>query len=78
MKSNSILFVGCGDLGARSGALLLESGWQVAGLRREPARLPAGFVGFAGDYTGPGSLDFIAALRAGLRGGRPPTPATAR
>jgi nucleoside-diphosphate-sugar epimerase len=63
MKSNSILFVGCGDLGARSGALLLERGWQVAGLRREPARLPPGFVGFAGDYTAPRSLDFIATLQ---------------
>jgi len=63
MKRNSILFVGCGDLGARSGTRLLSNDWEVAGLRREPARLPAGFTGFAGDYTRPGSLDFIAALR---------------
>ena len=63
MKTKSILFVGCGDLGARSGTLLLESGWRVAGLRREPARLPAGFTGFAGDYTQPDGLDFIAALQ---------------
>ena len=33
MKSNSILFVGCGDLGVRTGTLLLADGWQVAGLR---------------------------------------------
>ncbi|MCB1674942.1 MAG: epimerase [Pseudomonadales bacterium] len=63
MKSNSILFVGCGDLGCRSGAILLERGWQVSGLRRDPSKLPAGFVGFAGDYTEAGSLDFIAQLR---------------
>jgi nucleoside-diphosphate-sugar epimerase len=63
MKTNSILFVGCGDLGARSGALLLQRGWEVAGLRRDTARLPPGFVGFAGDYTQPGGLDFAAALK---------------
>jgi nucleoside-diphosphate-sugar epimerase len=63
MKSNSILFIGCGDLGCRSGERLLASGWQVAGLRREPSRLPAGFVGIAGDYTQQGGLDFIAQLR---------------
>ncbi len=63
MKSNSILFVGCGDLGCRTGALLLTRGWQVAGLRRDPSRLPASFVGIAGDYTAPASLDFIAELQ---------------
>jgi nucleoside-diphosphate-sugar epimerase len=63
MKINSILFVGCGDLGARSGTLLLARGWQVAGLRRDPARLPPGFAGVAGDYTEPGSLDFIGELK---------------
>ena len=63
MKSNSILFVGCGDLGCRSGAILLERGWQVLGLRRDPSKLPAGFVGFAGDYSEAGSMGFIAQLR---------------
>jgi hypothetical protein len=63
MNSNSVLFVGCGDLGIRTGLLLLEKGWQVAGLRRDPALLPAGFAPYPGDYTRPGSLDFIADLR---------------
>ncbi|MCB1698541.1 MAG: epimerase [Pseudomonadales bacterium] len=63
MKSNSILFVGCGDLGCRSGELLLDDGWQVAGLRRDIARLPEGVVGIAGDYTRAGELDILAALQ---------------
>jgi nucleoside-diphosphate-sugar epimerase len=63
MKSNSILFVGCGDLGCRSARLLQGRGWQVSGFRRDPSRLPPGVAGFAGDYTRAGSLDFIASLR---------------
>jgi nucleoside-diphosphate-sugar epimerase len=63
MKSKSILFVGCGDVGARTGALLQAQGWQVAGMRRTPSRLPPGFKGIGGDYTQPGSLAFIADLR---------------
>ena len=58
MKRNSILFVGCGDLGARCGRLFQERDWQVAGVRRNVAGLPSGFIGFAADYTLPGSLDF--------------------
>jgi hypothetical protein len=63
MKRNSVLFVGCGDLGCRSGALLLASGWRVAGMRRDPSRLPAGFEGIAGDYTRAASMDFVAELQ---------------
>ena len=63
MKSNSILFVGCGDLGVRAGVLCLRAGMRVAGLRRDPSSLPEGFSRFAGDYTAPGSLDFIAGLQ---------------
>ena len=63
MKSKSILFVGCGDLGARTGGLLRAQGWQVAGMRRELSLLPPGFTGIGGDYTEPGSLAFIADLR---------------
>lgn len=63
MKSNSILFVGCGDLGARTGGLFQAQGWQVAGMRRELSRLPPGFTGFGGDYSSPGSLAFITTLR---------------
>ena len=63
MKGNSVLFVGCGDLGCRSGALLLASGWRVAGMRRDPSRLPDGFEGIEGDYTRAAGLDFIARLQ---------------
>jgi nucleoside-diphosphate-sugar epimerase len=62
MKTNSILFVGCGDLGCRTGSRLLAAAWQVTGQRRNADLLPAGFSGVAADYTTPGSLDFIAAL----------------
>lgn len=63
MKRNSVLFVGCGDLGVRSGLRLLAKNWQVAGLRRDPTRLPEGFMSYAGDYTVSGALDFVAELQ---------------
>jgi len=62
MKSSSVLIVGCGDLGTRTGSLLLRDGWRVAGVRRNPARLPAEFTGYGADYTVAGSLDFAAGL----------------
>lgn len=63
MKSSSVLIVGCGDLGTRTGKLLLQREWQVTGLRRNTARLPAEFAAREADYTRPGSLDFAAHLR---------------
>jgi nucleoside-diphosphate-sugar epimerase len=63
MKSNSMLIVGCGDLGARVGRILQEDGREVHAVRRDISRLPPGFVGHAADYTEAGSLDFAAALR---------------
>jgi hypothetical protein len=63
MKSNSILFVGCGDLGCRSGLIMQARGWQVAGLRRDTSRLPAGFAGIRGDYSSPADTGFIAELK---------------
>ncbi len=63
MKSNSILFVGCGDLGSRSGLIMQARGWQVAGLRRDPSRLPAGFAGVQGDYTSAAGTGFMAQLK---------------
>ena len=63
MKRNSVLFVGCGDLGIRTGKILLEQGWLVAGARRDPAQLPPGFAGIAADYTAAGSLDFLGESR---------------
>jgi nucleoside-diphosphate-sugar epimerase len=59
MKRNCVLFVGCGDLGIRSGKILLDKGWLVTGVRRNPAQLPPGFAGIAADYTTAGSLDFL-------------------
>ncbi|MCB1855111.1 MAG: NAD(P)H-binding protein [Halieaceae bacterium] len=63
MKRYRVVLVGCGDLGARCGGILLERGWEVAGVRRDASRLPPGFRAIAADYTVPGSLDFLAALR---------------
>jgi nucleoside-diphosphate-sugar epimerase len=63
MKSSSVLIVGCGDLGIRTGSLLLQRGWNVAGVRRHPAQLPARFRGYRADYSETGSLDFAAALK---------------
>jgi len=63
MKSNSVLIVGCGDIGIRTGRLLLAAGWQVAGVRRNPQNLPAEFAAYGADYTEPGSLAFIRDLK---------------
>ena len=63
MNSNSVLFVGCGDLGTRNGLMLQARGWQIAAVRRSLSRLPAGFAGYAADYTAAGSLGFIEGLQ---------------
>lgn len=57
MKSNSALIVGCGDLGIRTGRILQRQQWSVAGLCRNPSRLPGGFGQHAADYTLPGDLE---------------------
>lgn len=62
MKRNSVLLVGCGDLGIRTGELLSARGWQVHALRRHPENLPAAFAPYRGDYTCPGDLDVAAEL----------------
>ncbi len=51
MKSKSVLIVGCGDLGARAGAILQQAGWSLTGLRRNTSQLPDGFAGIAADYA---------------------------
>lgn len=63
MKRISVLFVGCGDLGARTGGRLHTLGWQSMAVRRNASHQPAGFDTYAADYTVPGSLSFIARLR---------------
>ncbi|MEQ8802682.1 Rossmann-fold NAD(P)-binding domain-containing protein [Haliea sp.] len=51
MKGKSVLIVGCGDLGARAGAILQRAGWSLTGLRRNTDALPEGFAGVAADYA---------------------------
>ena len=63
MKSNSVLIVGCGDIGTRCGKLLHAAGWQVVGVRRNCEKLPVWMDARAANYCEPGSLDFVAALR---------------
>lgn len=59
MKPNSILIIGCGDLGVRTGAILSQSGYAMGGVCRNPGKLPTEFEGYAADYCVPGSLDFL-------------------
>lgn len=49
MSAPSVLIAGCGDVGGRLAVQLLDKGWQVYGLRRTVAHLPAGVIGVAGD-----------------------------
>ncbi len=62
MKHSSVLIVGCGDIGIRTGRLLKAQGCDVAGVRRDISKLPAEFVAHAANYTQPASLDFIRQL----------------
>ena len=62
MKHSSVLIVGCGDIGIRTGGLLMAQGWGVAGVRRDSSKLPAEFFAYAANYTQSASLDFIAPL----------------
>ncbi len=61
-----LAILGCGDLGARCGQRLLAEGWQVHGLRRNPDRLPAGFVGHAADSGDVAGLHVLRQLRPDL------------
>ena len=63
MKSRTALIVGCGDVGIRTGALLVQQGWSVVGVRRNTAKLPTELIGYRADYTLGGSLDFIEELK---------------
>lgn len=49
MSAPSVLIAGCGDVGSRLATQLLNSGWEVHGLRRDVSRLPQGVIGVAGD-----------------------------
>ncbi len=51
-----ILIAGCGYVGGRLAELLVEDGRQVAGLRRDASRVPAGVRGVAADVSDPSTL----------------------
>lgn len=46
-----LVIAGCGDVGTALGLRMLEHGWQVSGLRRDPSGLPGGFGRIAADLT---------------------------
>ncbi|MEH6593258.1 MAG: hypothetical protein V7746_23515 [Halioglobus sp.] len=63
MKPNSILIIGCGDLGERVAGLLSASKFCVGGVCRHPERLSPLFTErYRADYTLPGSLAFLEEL----------------
>ncbi|MEH6589394.1 MAG: NAD(P)H-binding protein [Halioglobus sp.] len=62
MKSGSILIVGCGDLGARVGQILTNSGWSAYGACRNTGRLPEYINAIEADYTRASDLAFIEQL----------------
>ncbi len=62
----SVMIAGCGDVGSELARRLLAEGWQVYGLRRDTAALPAGVVPVAGDLCAaerpadwPAQLDYM-------------------
>lgn len=55
-RDGACLLAGCGDVGARLGALLAARGETVYGLRRSDAPLPPGMLPLRGDLTDPATL----------------------
>jgi nucleoside-diphosphate-sugar epimerase len=53
---NRVLVVGCGYVGSRLAALLVDEGMEVWGAKRDPAGLPTGVRPVAVDVTVPRSL----------------------
>jgi len=62
MKSNSLVIIGCGDLGVRTASLLARPGFAITGVCRHPGGLSEGLTGHSADYCQPGSLDFLESL----------------
>jgi nucleoside-diphosphate-sugar epimerase len=54
-----VLVVGCGYVGARLAALLVDDGAEVWGAKRDPTGLPPGVRPVAVDVTAPGSLSAL-------------------
>lgn len=46
-----LVIAGCGDVGTALAERMLQRGWQVSGLRRDPSALPEGIGRIAGDLT---------------------------
>jgi nucleoside-diphosphate-sugar epimerase len=63
MIDESLLIVGCGDIGQRVGRILRRRGWRVGAVRRNPVANGPDLEWYAADYTQPGSLAFIESLR---------------
>lgn len=63
MSSPSLLIVGCGQLGERVGLSLVDQGWRVGAIRRNPPASDNTFEWFAADYSLPRSLHFVEAWR---------------
>ncbi len=49
MTKGAVLIVGCGDVGSRLAAQLMDADWKVYGLRRSVDRLPKGVIGVPAD-----------------------------
>lgn len=56
MAAESVLIIGCGDVGIATARLLVERGYRVAGLRRNTGELPAFIEPLAADICVPASL----------------------
>ena len=51
-----LLILGCGDIGTRVGLSVLQQGWQVSAVRRQPQLLPDDFERIGLDLTEAGRL----------------------
>ena len=60
--AQTVLLVGCGDLGIRVAAQLPAGDYRPLGVRRSPEKLPVQLQGPAADYTRSGQLGFVADL----------------
>jgi nucleoside-diphosphate-sugar epimerase len=56
MEKESVLIVGCGDVGIATARLLTDSGYHVVGLRRNTDALPGFIEPMKADIVDPGSL----------------------
>lgn len=56
-QQNTVLIVGCGDLGLRLAKRLISQGFNVSAVKRNPDSLPAGIQGVAADISMPETLN---------------------